>query len=140
MFCLFKNSHVRPGLNRFLILVSWVGALSWLYFAFYEKELLVKLLAGETILVDLLLGVPLVLMLAVVVYATLYWFLKLLVVYFLPHALIPAERPETYSDESSLETLESQYGEAYWQDEESKEQPKRPASNSEASRDTSLHD
>ncbi|MDG6772918.1 hypothetical protein QCB45_01105 [Thiomicrorhabdus sp. ZW0627] len=121
MFCLFKNSHIHPALNRYVVLLSWLGVVAWLYFAFIEKELVLKLFKGHAVMVDLLLGIPLVLMLAVVVYATIYWLFKLLIIYLLPHAVIPANQEDltdSLDDESFQKELESQYGEEYWQQQE----------------------
>jgi hypothetical protein len=117
MFCLFKNAHIHPRLNRYVSLVGWVGALAWLYFAFIEKALVYKLFQGEAILVDLLLGVPLVLMMAVVVYATLYWLLKLLIVYVWPQAMVPVEHKQSdiLDDDPTVQAeLEQEFGEQYW--------------------------
>lgn len=117
MFCLFKNSHIHPRLNPYVILVSLLSVIAWLYFAFIEKELVTKLFEGQAIMVDLLLGIPLVLMLAVVVYATVYWFFKLLIVYLLPQAIVPAHHFESLDDslpEETLESLQEQLGEEYW--------------------------
>ncbi|WP_051347227.1 hypothetical protein [Thiomicrorhabdus chilensis] len=125
MFCLFKNSHIHPRINLYVVLVSLLSVVAWLYFAFIEKELVTKLFEGQAIMVDLLLGIPLVLMLAVVVYATVYWFFKLLIVYFLPQAIVPAQQFETLDDEMTEETLESlqeQLGEEYWSDSEERAQ------------------
>lgn len=129
MLCLFKNSHVHPSLNRYLMLISWLAVAAWLYFAFIEKALWSKLFSGEAILVDLLLGLPLVLMLAVVVYATLYWLLKLLVVVFLPQAIIPAESEHDAQLGESHEVLEEAYGEHYWEnlDHDDFPDPKHPS-------------
>lgn len=125
MFCLFKNSHIHPRINLYVVLVSLLSVVAWLYFAFIEKELMTKLFEGQAIMVDLLLGIPLVLMLAVVVYATVYWFFKLLIVYLLPQAIVPAQQFDTLDDEVSEETLESlqeQLGEEYWNDSDERHQ------------------
>lgn len=70
-------------------------------------------------MVDLLLGIPLVLMLAVVVYATIYWFFKLIIVYLFPRAILPASEYDNQSallEDPELErALQEQYGENYWQ-------------------------
>lgn len=118
MFCLFKNSHLAPKVNFFVAAISWIAALAWLNFTFVEKELVFKVIAGEAILLDLLLGIPLVLMLAVVVYATIFWFLKLVIVYLFPRAIAPTSEYDSQSElleDPELEkTLQNQYGENYW--------------------------
>jgi|GEM_PF-1617190 len=125
MFCLFKNSHLYPKVNFFLVAAAWVGVVIWLNFTFIEKELIFKLIAGDAILVDLLFGLPLVLMLAVVVYATIYWFLKLVIVYLFPQAIMPASEFDTQSelaeDPELEEALQAKYGDEYWQNEHENE-------------------
>ncbi len=122
MFCLFKNARLYPRVNFYLIAAGWVGVLFWLEFTFIEKELVFKLIKGEAILVDLVFGLPLVLMLAVVIYATIYWFLKLIVVYVFPSAIMPASEyeealPTIEEDPELQQQLEQQYGDEYWSNE-----------------------
>lgn len=145
MFCLFKNSHLTPKVNFFVAAISWIAALAWLNFTFIEKELVLKVIAGEAILLDLLLGIPLVLMLAVVVYATVFWFIKLIIVYLFPRAIAPASEYDSQSelleDPDLEETLQKQYGENYWQNRDNNfqiEDPvdtKKVAEQSELSKD-----
>ena len=98
--------------------IAWIGVLVWLNFTFIEKELVFKVVAGEAILVDLLFGVPLVLMLAVVVYATIYWFLKLVVVYLFPQTIMPISdydnQSELLEDPELEQILQEKYGQQYW--------------------------
>lgn len=119
MFCLFKNSHLYPKVNFYLIAAGWVGVIAWLEFTFIQKDLVFKVLQGEAIMVDLLFGLPLVLMLAVVIYVTIYWFLKLIVVYAFPQAIMPASEyedamPEIVEDPELVQELEDEYGDQYW--------------------------
>jgi len=123
MFCLFKNSHLYPKVNFYIIAAAWIGVLFWLNFTFLEKELVFKVMSGEAILVDLLFGLPLVLMLAVVVYATIYWFLKLVIVYLFPQAIMPASEldeslAELAEDPELEQALQDKYGETYWHNKE----------------------
>ena len=120
MFGLFRTAQLYPKVNFYLIAIAWIGVLFWLNFTFIEKALIVKVMSGEAILVDLLFGLPLVLMLAVVVYATIYWFLKLIIVYVYPQAIMPASEldealTEMVEDPELEKTLQAKYGEAYWQ-------------------------
>jgi len=118
MFCLFRNSKIEPHLNLYVTLLSLAGVIAWLYFSFIEKSLVGKVLGGEALIVDLLFGLPLVLMLAVVVYACIYWSCKLLIIFLLPQAII------SLSDESavlqdaleneSIEKQEDSHGKEYW--------------------------
>jgi len=116
MLCLFRNSHIHPRLNRYAVLASLISVFAWLYFAFIEKSLLGKLVEGKALIVDLVFGVPLVLALAVVVYALVYWSLKIVVILLLPQAIVHvdpnADTPEL--SQQQLNELEKQHGKAYW--------------------------
>ncbi|WP_178863819.1 hypothetical protein [Thiomicrorhabdus cannonii] len=134
MLCLFRNSVLQPSVNRIGVMLSWLAVLAWLYFSFVEKELWFKLLAGDAILVDLLLGIPLVLMLAVVVYATVYWSFKLLIIALFPQAVMPVV--PAGAEHHDLTEQETEFGSDYWQDgsqAESSESAKRSAKKSEDS-------
>lgn len=88
MLCLFRNSQIHPRLDPAAVALSWAATLYWLYFAFIEKALLGKIQSGEAIIVDLVFGLPLVLAFAVMIYATIYWSLKLLLVLLWPAGLV----------------------------------------------------
>ena len=115
MLCLFRNSRIHPKLDKYAILASLMSVLAWLYFAFIEKALMDKLIEGKALIVDLVFGLPLVLALAVVVYATVYWTLKILLIYLLPQAIIHHDEnlvPELTPEE--IAELEAQFGKEYW--------------------------
>ncbi|MEA1988381.1 MAG: hypothetical protein U9N57_04120 [Pseudomonadota bacterium] len=120
MLCLFRNTKIHPGLNKYAILVSLIAVLGWLYFTFIEKSLLQKLFDGQALIVDLVFGLPLVLALAIVVYATVYWLLKLLVIVLLPQAIVHIESEDIHADvlEEDIETLEKEHGKEYWNQED----------------------
>lgn len=114
MFCLFKNSKIAYPLNWIVLLSSLAGVAYWLHFAFIEKEFLKTVFAGQALFVDLLLGIPVVLIFAVVVYAMIFWLLKVLIILFLPQMIVQLDAPQSeLSDE-----LDPSLGEAYWQQEE----------------------
>ncbi|NCN43118.1 MAG: hypothetical protein CO158_00800 [Piscirickettsiaceae bacterium CG_4_9_14_3_um_filter_43_564] len=94
MFSLFKNSRLVYPLNWIVLLSSLFGVIYWLYFAFIEKAFLDRVLGGTALLVDLLLGLPVVLIFALVVYALIYWGLKVLVIVLLPNRLEQIEAPD----------------------------------------------
>ena len=118
MFCLFRNSHIHPNLNRYVILLSILGVIGWLYFTFIEKSLVSKVLGGEALIVDLVFGLPLVLMMGVVVYATIYWTCKVLIIIVLPQFIVPAELEGDVLQEQleadHIESLEEEHGSEYW--------------------------
>lgn len=114
MFCLFKNSKIAYPLNWIVLLLSLAGVAYWLHFAFIEKEFLKTVFEGQALFVDLLLGIPVVLIFAVVVYAMIFWVLKVLIILFLPQMIIQIEAPQAeLSDE-----LDPSLGESYWQQDE----------------------
>lgn len=102
MFDLFKNSRLSYPLNWIVWGISVSGVLYWLFFAFIEKAFLDRVLGGTALFVDLLLGLPVVLIFALVVYALIYWGLKVLVILLLPNWF---ERIES-TDALLSETLE----------------------------------
>ncbi|MDA3807764.1 MAG: hypothetical protein PF440_07610 [Thiomicrorhabdus sp.] len=123
MFCLFRNSHIHPRLNRYVILLSLLGVIGWLYFTIIEKSLVTMLKSGDALIVDLVFGLPLVLMMGVVIYATIYWTCKILIIIALPKFIVPAE-PEgdvlqEQLEEDNIQTLEEQHGSEYWAEDDS---------------------
>jgi len=120
MLCLFRNTKIHPSLNKYAILLSLTAVLGWLYFTFIEKSLLKKLFEGQALIVDLVFGLPLVLALAIVVYATVYWLLKLLVIVLLPQAIVHIEPDDVHADvlEEDIEVLEREHGKEYWNKED----------------------
>ncbi|MDG4813021.1 hypothetical protein P8629_08365 [Hydrogenovibrio sp. 3SP14C1] len=114
MFCLFKNSKIAYPFNWIVLLLSLAGVTYWLHFAFIEKEFLMTMFEGQALFVDLLLGIPVVLIFAVVVYAMIFWTLKVLIILFFPQLIIQLEAPQAeLSDE-----LDPSLGESYWQQED----------------------
>jgi len=120
MLCLFRNTKIHPKLNKYAILISLIAVLGWLYFTFIEKNLLQKLFEGQALIVDLVFGLPLVLALAIVVYATVYWVLKLLLIVLVPQAIVHIESDDIHTDvlEEDIEILEEEHGKEYWNQED----------------------
>jgi hypothetical protein len=75
---------------------AWASALSWLYFTLISQAFIQRIFTGQTSLLDLILGLPLILSLAVVIYAMAYWVAKLVVIFWKPHWLA---FPDDYDDE-----------------------------------------
>lgn len=88
MFCLFKNSKLTPPLNLVSLMMSWGLVLYWSHFAFIEKEFLEKVFTGDAMFVDLLFGLPIVLIFAIVIYAMVSWSFKVLIILLYPAGLI----------------------------------------------------
>ncbi|MBF6056894.1 MULTISPECIES: hypothetical protein [Thiomicrorhabdus] len=125
---------MHPKLNFWFQSISLVAVVVWLYFTFVEKSLISRLFEGQALLIDLLLGLPLVLALAVVIYASVFWTLKLILVLAFPQFL---QTIETHydGDEESIQRLEDEHGQAYWEQEDDTSdkqtvQNDQPASNS----------
>lgn len=118
MFCLFRNSHIHPSLNRYVILLSLLGVIAWLYFTMIEKSLVSMVVSGEALIVDLVFGLPLVLMMGVVVYATIYWTCKILIIIALPQFIVPLASPrddlQEQLEEDNIQALEERHGSEYW--------------------------
>lgn len=133
MFCLFKNSRIAYPLNWWVWLASLGGTGYWLYFAFIEKAFLQKVFAGQALFVDLLLGLPVVLVFALVVYAMIFWGLKVLIILFWSDKIIqlPSDASEL-SDELNP-TLEDRY----WEREEDSPSDHQPDSSFSSGKSTS---
>jgi hypothetical protein len=115
MFDLFRHYRIEAKLNRYAVLFSLSIVLAWLYFSFIEKSFVGKIMSGEALLVDFVLGLPLIFMFTVIIYACAYWFCKWLVIFFLPHAMIPYSlKNQMNEDETKLQ--EETHGEDYWHD------------------------
>ncbi|WP_321323348.1 hypothetical protein [Thiomicrorhabdus sp.] len=120
MLCLFRNTKLQPNMNLFAILISLASVIGWLYFTFIHKNLFEMLFEGQALIVDLVFGLPLVLALAVVIYATVYWVFKLIVILLLPSMVVHVDpEDEIYSTvHDDLSELEQQHGEEYWNQQE----------------------
>lgn len=119
MFCLFKSSRLTPSLHTFANGLAWFAVLAWLYFAFVEKSFLDNFWAGQSLLIDLLLGLPIVLIFAVVVYAMVYWPIKVLVILVYPAGVEPVVVAQPLDD-----TLPEHLPQDYWQASSSSEEQK----------------
>lgn len=101
MLDLFRYGVLPRSMHLIMLGLGWLAALYWLYFTIIHKELLQRLLKGETHLLDALVGFPLILALAVVVYAIVFWLLKVVVILIAPHRLtMPKEEGEHEFDPS----------------------------------------
>ncbi|WP_238696212.1 hypothetical protein [Thiomicrorhabdus sediminis] len=87
-----------------------------------------KLFAGQALLVDLVVGIPLVLAMAVMVYASVYWSFKLLIIFLLPRFVYQVE--ESIEPEDELDELQKQHGAQYWQQDEQSEKDSTSAEGS----------
>ncbi|MBD3822538.1 MAG: hypothetical protein IE914_09820 [Thiotrichales bacterium] len=111
MFCLFRNSKIRYPLNLWVWLASMAPVVYWLYFAFVEKSFLQNFLSGQSLFIDLLLGLPIVLIFGIVIYAMIYWLLKFIVIMFWPQMI---EKLDVTSEEEQMP--DPSLGENYWMD------------------------
>ncbi len=113
MFDLFRHYRIEPKLHRYAVMFSLVIVLAWLYFTFIEKAFFGKILSGDAQLVDFVLGLPLIFMFTVIVYACAYWICKWLVIFFLPHAMVPYSL-ENQQHGEEIKRQEETHGEQYW--------------------------
>ncbi|WP_024850877.1 hypothetical protein [Hydrogenovibrio kuenenii] len=109
MFCLFRNSKIAYPLNLWVLFISIAPVFYWLYFTLVEKDFLHNFVNGKTLFVDLLLGLPVVLIFAVVIYAMVFWVLKLIVILLWPSQIVPLKPLEPEDGE-----LDPELGEDYW--------------------------
>lgn len=109
MFCLFRNSKIAYPLNLWVLIISIAPVLYWLYFALVQKDFLHNFVSGKSLFVDLLLGLPVVLIFAIVIYAMVFWVLKLIVILLWPGQIVPL-KPLSEQDAE----LDPELGEDYW--------------------------
>ena len=115
MFILFSNSKIHPKFNRYVVLLACFAVCYWLYFAFFEKALLSKLLSGQAMIIDLVFGLPLVLAMAIVIYALVYWSIKVSLILFFPNGIVEVQSDETPEEiEQTIQKFEQAHGEGYW--------------------------
>lgn len=114
MFCLFRNTRFVYPLNYLAFILSIMPVIYWLYFALIEKSFLNNFISGQTLFVDLLLGLPVVLLFAIIIYAMIYWVFKIIIILLAPY-LLEENKCETDSDTFDPATIQ-EYGEDYWQD------------------------
>lgn len=88
MLCLFRNARLSPFFHLLASLISWGSVFYWFYFSLIHKSFLENVFSGQVLLVDLLFGLPIVLIFAIVIYAFLYWSIKLFVILVFPHTII----------------------------------------------------
>lgn len=102
MFDLFRYAHPSKKLHQIMVLVSAAAALLWLYYTIIAQQLLPRMIKGETELLDALIGFPLVIALAIVIYAIVYWSIKWLIIFIAPQKLtLPPEEHEEEFDPST---------------------------------------
>jgi len=114
MFCLFRNTHLKAPFSHFALALSWVSALYWSYFTFIEKDFWHKIQTGQAMLVDLVLGLPLVIAIAIVLYAATYWSIKLVAIFLLPHLTYYYDSAAQVENDEELAQMESKLGSEYW--------------------------
>lgn len=88
MLCLFRNARLSPFFHLLASVVSLGSVLYWFYFSLIQKSFLENVFSGQALMVDLLFGLPIVLIFAIVIYAFLYWSIKFLVILLLPQTII----------------------------------------------------
>jgi hypothetical protein len=65
-------------------------------------------------LVDLVFGLPLVLALAIVVYALVYWAFKILCIFIIPNSIEQILAEESLESLNEVSELENELGKEYW--------------------------
>ncbi|WP_156018276.1 hypothetical protein [Thiomicrospira pelophila] len=102
MLDLFRYAHPSKRLHQIMVLISSAASVIWLYYTIIAQQLLPRMIKGETELLDALIGFPLVLALAIVIYAIVYWSIKWFIIFVAPQKLtLPPEEHEVEFDPSS---------------------------------------
>jgi len=109
MLCLFKNSKLSPLFHVIGLIISLSLVGYWLYFAMIDKSFISHLWSGKLLMIDLLFGLPIVLVFAVVIYAFSYWLFKLAIIVLFPQTIIQIE-----SMEDSDEEIDPRFEPEYW--------------------------
>jgi len=113
MFCLFRNSRFIYPLNYIVFILSIAPVGYWLYFTLVEKSFLDNFIKGQTLFIDLLLGLPIVLLFAIIIYAMIYWTLKVATILVAPY-LLEENKYEDLSQDVLDPAITEQHGEDYW--------------------------
>lgn len=80
----FFYCDFTPPMHRRISMIGWGLAVAWLYWSLVEKAYFVRMMKGELALVDMLVGLPLVIALAPVLYGLFYWLMKWIALLFIP--------------------------------------------------------
>lgn len=81
---LFIYGRLHPGIHRWLNGAGFCAAMGWLYYALVYKQFISRFISGNLQLLDILVGLPLVIALAPVLYALIYWSAKWMIIFFRP--------------------------------------------------------
>ena len=87
MLELFRYAAPPVWYHRLMVILSLGMAFIWLYFTVIHKQLVQRMLEGNTDLLDALIGFQLILELTVVIYASVFWLLKWLLILVAPQYL-----------------------------------------------------
>ena len=84
IFHRFFYCELTPVMHRRISFIATGMGAAWLYWALIEKAYFLRMLTGKLALVDMLVGLPLVIALAPVLYGLVYWGCKWLALLFIP--------------------------------------------------------
>lgn len=105
----FRYGKLPSKLDKITVFSGLLLAGFWLYFALIRKEFVLRVFTGQTVLLDLLIGLPIVLAFAIMVYAIVIWSVKILVMIAAPKLITMPDLDEYYR--SFEETSDDQYQE-----------------------------
>lgn len=92
----FLYGRLDSSVHLMANLLGLMVAIGWLYFTLIHKKFFLLFSSGQLALIDLLIGFPLIIALAPVLYALVYWLIKWIVIFFFPEKLTV---PEIKSDD-----------------------------------------
>lgn len=84
---LFIYGRLHPRIHRWLNGAGFCAAVGWLYYALVYKQFINRFISGNLQFLDILLGLPLVIALAPVIYALIYWSVKWAVILLYPQGI-----------------------------------------------------
>jgi hypothetical protein len=89
----------------------------WLYFTFVKKSFLDNFIKGQSLFVDLLFGLPIVLLFAIIIYAMIYWTLKVVAILLAPY-LLEENKYDDLVEDVLDPAIAEEHGEDYWKETE----------------------
>ncbi len=87
----FLYGKLSPRIHFIANMLGLFSAFYWLYYTLFYKEFFSAYFSGKLTLIDLLVGFPLILSLAPVLYALVYWLIKWGVIFLIPDKITVAD-------------------------------------------------
>lgn len=92
----FRYGKLPAKLDKITVFSGLLLAGLWLYFALIRKEFVLRVFTGQTVILDLLIGLPIVLAFGIMVYAIVIWSVKILLMIMAPNLITMPDMDEYY--------------------------------------------